>query len=180
MKTPEGVESPPGVEAPLGAEPALEAQPAPVSPAAAMPAVAPPAAVAPAIVEPAAATPPAPPTRKRRRCGRPRGSGGELRSIMLSCMATPTEAAHVRALAEDAGWSVAELLRRLALGRRIPRAIPRVNLETWARLGPLAANLDQYLKAVRRGQAADAPAGLLVEIRDLVDALRQELRRRDP
>jgi hypothetical protein len=135
---------------------------------------------APAAVAPAAAPPPAAPPRKRRRGGRPQLGEGGRRSVLLRCRVTPTEGVHVHALAEDAGLSISELLRRLALGRRIPRAIPRVNLEVWARLGPLAANFDQYLKAVRQGQAAGAPVALLLEIRDLVDALREELRRRDP
>jgi hypothetical protein len=106
--------------------------------------------------------------------------GAERRSVTLpTWRATPAEHAHVRALAEDAGLSIAELVRRLALRRRIPRAIPRVNLEIWARLGPLAANLDQCLRAVEQGDAAGVPLALLLEIRDLVDGLRRELRRRD-
>jgi hypothetical protein len=130
---------------------------------------------------PAAAPPPAASIRKRRRAGRPRLDRGEWRRAKVrTCLLTPAEEAHVRALAEAAGLTVSELLRRRALGRRVPRAIPRVNLEIWARLSPLAANLDQYLKAVRQGRATGAPPALLLEIRDHVDALRRELRRRDP
>ena len=56
--------------------------------------------------------------------------------------------------------------------------MPRVNLEVWAKLGPLAGNLNQYMKAINQGRAGGVPLALLLEIRQLLDDLREELRGR--
>jgi hypothetical protein len=105
-----------------------------------------------------------------RRAGRSR-----LATKCLSVHLTETELAQVRALAEERRLSLAELVRRVVLGRGLPRPMPRINLEAWAKLGPLAGSLNQYVKAIDQGRAGDAPRALLLEIRQLLDLLRDGL-----
>jgi hypothetical protein len=126
-----------------------------------------------------AAGPPGPPLAPRRRGGRPRLAAERLRSAALPPVRlTQAELGQVEALAEGYGLSVSALIRRIVLGRRLPQPVPRVNLEAWAKLGPLAGNLNQYMKAINQGRAAGVPLPLLLEIRQLLDTLRDELRGR--
>jgi hypothetical protein len=113
----------------------------------------------------------------RRRAGRPRLAADQLRSAALpSIRVTQTELAHIEALAEIHNLRVSDLVRRLVLGRRLPRPVPRINLEAWAKLGPLAGNLNQHIKAIHQGRAAGVPLPLLHELRQLLDRLRAALR----
>jgi hypothetical protein len=115
----------------------------------------------------------------RRRAGRPRLAADRLRSAALPPVRlTEAELGQVEELANTHGLCVSELVRRIVLGRRLPQAVPRVNLEVWARLGPLAGNLNQYMKAINQGRAGGVPLALLLEIRQLLDDLRDELRGR--
>jgi hypothetical protein len=86
----------------------------------------------------------------------------------------------VEAQAQAVDLSLAEWIRRALLGRRMPAAVPIVNREVWARLGPLAANLNQAVKAINLGKVDPLPLDLLEQLRREVQALREELRGRDP
>src|SRR5712692_2613860 len=115
----------------------------------------------------------------RRRAGRPRLAADRLRSAALPPVRlTQAELGQVEELANTHGLSVSALVRRIVLGRRLPQPVPRVNLQAWAKLGPLAGNLNQYVKAINQGRAAGVPLPLLLEIRQLLDTLRDELRGR--
>jgi hypothetical protein len=92
---------------------------------------------------------------------------------------TAQELADVRGQAEALGLPIGELVRRAVLGRRVG-GVPAINREAWGRLGPLAANLNQYVKAIHQGQAAGAPLELLEQLRVEVLALREALLGRDP
>ena len=117
----------------------------------------------------------------RRRAGRPRLAADKLRSAALpSIRLTPAELAHVEALAATHNLSVSALVRRIVLGRRLPQPVPRINLEVWAKLGPLAGNLNQHIKAIHQGRASAAPLALLLDIRHLLDRLRAALRGEEP
>jgi hypothetical protein len=118
-------------------------------------------------------------TRLHRRGGRPRLATDARRGVALRVRVTPTEHQRVRAQAYDLGVTVGELIRRLVLNRRVS-AIPSINREEWGRLGHLAANLNQYVKAIHQGQAAGAPLVLLEQLRTEVAALRQALLGDDP
>lgn len=98
------------------------------------------------------------------------------RSVTVGVRLTPAEIAELQALAGLHRIGLATFLRSVACRYRLPRAIARANLQAWARLGPVAADLNQYVKAIRRGDAGEAPLALLLEIRQLLDALREELR----
>ncbi|HVT16578.1 MAG TPA: mobilization protein [Thermoanaerobaculia bacterium] len=129
---------------------------------------------------PADAAPPPPPTRRRRQGGRPHLPDGERRQAALPRVrVTAGELAAVRAHAEQLGLPVAKLIRALVLGRKL-QGVPAINREAWGRLGPLAANLNQYVKAIHQGQAAGAPVDLLERLRTEVAALRELLLGRNP
>jgi hypothetical protein len=124
--------------------------------------------------------PPAPPPGPaRRRAGRPRLPAEQLRSAALPPVRlTLAELGHVEALAEEYGLSVSTLVRRILLGHQLPQPVPRINLEAWAKLGPLAGNLNQYMKAINQGRAGGVPKRLLLDIRQILDDLRDGLRGR--
>ena len=127
-----------------------------------------------------AADPP-PPPRPRWKGGRPRLPPEELKTEALpNIRVRPGERAQIQAQADQLGISLSELVRRALLGRRLPRPVPELNREAWRKLGPLAANFNQYVKAIHEGQAAGAPLHLLEHLRRLLAALREALLGRDP
>jgi hypothetical protein len=92
---------------------------------------------------------------------------------------TSAENEIVQKRAEALGLPLSVLIRNAVLGRRDP-GIPQINREAWARLGGLAANLNQYVHAINMGRAAGAPLQLLLELQRELVALRAELLGRDP
>ena len=114
--------------------------------------------------------------RRRRRGGRPFLPAEHRRTAALPPVRlTAAELAAIAAEAESCGLTLSDLVRRRLLGRRLPRAVPWLNREAWSRLGPLAANLNQYVRAIHQGQAAGAPLALLEALRNEVRALRGAL-----
>jgi hypothetical protein len=79
--------------------------------------------------------------------GRPRLPDERRRRVALPAVRmTEAELAAAAAVAVSCGLSLSELVRRRLAGRRLPRAVPAVNRDAWSRLGPLAANLNQYAR----------------------------------
>src|SRR5258708_130804 len=114
--------------------------------------------------------------RPRWKRGRPRlSASGRRGAAVPPVRMTAGELAASVAAAASCGLTLSELVRRRLLGRRLPRPVPRVNREAWSRLGPLAANLNQYVRAIHQGQAAGAPLTLLEDLRREVAALRLAL-----
>jgi hypothetical protein len=120
---------------------------------------------------------PAVQSRPARRSSRPASRAGRCR-VLISSYFLRTERERVRELAELHRLKQSELIRRAVLGLRLPDPIPRANLEAWARLGPLAADLNRYVRAIDEDRADRAALPLLLSIRELLDELRQELRGR--
>jgi hypothetical protein len=71
--------------------------------------------------------------------------------------------------------SVSSFVRRVVVGRRLPRPVPAINREAWARLGALGASFNQYVKAIQQGRAPAAHLGLLEELRQELASLRHAL-----
>lgn len=69
---------------------------------------------------------------------------------------------------------VAAHMRKAALGE-LPSSVPPINREVWAELARVAANLNQYQRAINEGRVAPDPFFDLADLRTLVDALRNEL-----
>jgi hypothetical protein len=77
--------------------------------------------------------------------------------------------------AASLGLALTAYVRRLILGRRLPRPVPAVNRELWARLGPLGADLNGLAAAMRDGRAAADPLPLLEALRQEIATLRAAL-----
>ncbi len=117
-------------------------------------------------------------TRPGRWSARARSSSARSASVrrgraLPSVRLTANDRAAVDADAERLGLTVSELVRRRLLRRQLPRPVPAINREAWSRLGPLAANLNQYVRAIHQGQAAGAPLALLEAMRAELQALRR-------
>ena len=110
--------------------------------------------------------PAAPPTdvrtpRPRAKRGRKPKSAPDKRQHLVACRLTDAEQAQLER--GRSALSAGEWLRTLALARRLPRAIPEINLEAYRALARSAANLNQL---ARRANAADR-----LEISELVATL---------
>jgi hypothetical protein len=119
-------------------------------------------------------------SKPRWRGGRPRMNPAERRTADLPHVrVTTAELEKVRARAEELGLPIAELIRRSILEQKTRRAVPAINRELWGRLGQLATNLNQYMRALRQGQTPDAPTALLEQLGRELAALREALLGRD-
>ena len=94
--------------------------------------------------------PDAPPPRPRAKRGRKPKSAPDKRQHLVACRLTDAEQAQLER--GRGALSAGEWLRTLALARRLPRAIPEINLEAYGALARSAANLNQL---TRRANAAD-------------------------
>ena len=92
---------------------------------------------------PNSAAPPtdAPPPRLRAKRGRKPKSAPDKRQHLVACRLTDAEQAQLER--GRGALSAGEWLRTLALARRLPRAIPEINLEAYAELARASANLNQ-------------------------------------
>ena len=114
--------------------------------------------------------------RPRWKGGRPSSADSARRGAALPAVRlTQDELAAVQADARRCGITVSDFVRRRLFGRRLPRAVPEINRDAWSRLGPLAANLNQYVRAIHQGEAAGAPLALLQSMRRELEALRRAL-----
>ena len=99
---------------------------------------------------PAAPLPDPPSPRPRAKRGRKPKSAPDKRQHLVACRLTDAEQAQLER--GRSALSAGEWLRTLALARRLPRAIPEINLEAYRALARSAANLNQL---ARRVNAAD-------------------------
>jgi hypothetical protein len=82
--------------------------------------------------------------------------------------------------AESMGLELTAYMRRLVLGRRLPRAVPAVNRELWAQLGILAADLNTLAAAAREGKSGTDSLPLLTSLHAEIVTLRTQLLGHDP
>jgi|HubBroStandDraft_3_1064219.scaffolds.fasta_scaffold07979_2 hypothetical protein len=102
-----------------------------------------------------------------------RHSDSETRSRYLCIRLTAGELAEIETRSAALGLSTVDLLRRAVFRRRLPRPIPTLNREVWVHLGPLAADLDRYARAISENVA---PALELIErLHQEIAAFREEL-----
>ena len=109
---------------------------------------------------------------KRKRGPKPK-QDSDRRRHAVACRLTDDELAALDGR-RPSGVRRGEWLRRLALDRRLPADVPALNRERWVELGRLAANLNQYQRAVNEGRV-DPPAVDLDALRAEVAGLRTEL-----
>ena len=119
----------------------------------------------------AEATPP-----RKGRGGRPRGDPSAVRASTIGVRVSAEEYAALRAKAEQMGMTPAHWLRDAALSRRLPSPpVPAINLDQYAELARLAANLNQLARAANEGRPVTVDAALLQRLAGEVGRLRLAL-----
>jgi len=105
----------------------------------------------------------------RARKGRPPSSLTARRSVPLRVWATHGERQAIAARADRARLTVAEFMRRAALGRAVNVVeVPAVNVETRRELAALGHQMNRIVRAVE----AAGPDAIPADLRDLLDAVR--------
>lgn len=97
----------------------------------------------------------------------------ELRKHPITCRLTDQELEQVDQ-GKPQGMSRGEWIRTKALKRKLPRSIPEMNRQAYAELARLAANLNQYMRAVNQGEVPDQEPDLF-SIYEAVNALRRQI-----
>lgn len=119
----------------------------------------------------AEATPP-----RKGRGGRPKGDPSAVRASTIGVRVSAEEYAALRAKAEQMGMTPAHWLRDAALSRRLPSPpVPAINLDQYAELARLAANLNQLARAANEGRPVTVDAALLQRLAAEVGRLRLAL-----
>lgn len=92
---------------------------------------------------------------------------------------TDAERATIRDKATAAGLSVSAFIRRAALGQRC-NAVPAIAADQWAKLGRMAANLNQIAKHLNEGEPFSAADAISIdELRFHLADIRMALTGRD-
>ena len=112
----------------------------------------------------------------KRRGGRPKNDPGTVRAITIGVRVSSTERDTLHAKAEQMGMTLAHWLRDAALSRRLPSPpVPAINLDQYAELARLAANLNQLARAANEGRPVTVDAALLQRLAGEVGRLRLAL-----
>lgn len=107
--------------------------------------------------------------------GRPRKSPVNRRSCDVRVRFTPLEFDRLAARAAALGEPPSVFARRMAIARALPRPVPSVNRVAWAELARLAANLNQWMRAINSGTAPATDRPRLEALAGEVAALRSDL-----
>ncbi|NMG09752.1 plasmid mobilization relaxosome protein MobC [Brasilonema sp. UFV-L1] len=85
----------------------------------------------------------------------------------------------LRIKAQDAGMPASELIRRLTLGKPLPKRLSKVSIATYIELGRIGNNLNQLTKvantAIKMGYPPPAESKLLTELLNLLHECRRKL-----
>lgn len=98
-----------------------------------------------------------------------------FRISRLTVRWTPDEIGKIKTRATACGVATSELIRRTCFRRPLPQPIPALNRDAWIKLGPLAAELENYSRAIRERDPAAPALQLLERIHREIAALREEL-----
>jgi len=109
---------------------------------------------------------------------RPLQASSELRE-KFDLYLNAAERALIRDKAVAAGLPVSAFVRRAALGQRCTN-VPAIAAEQWAKLGPLAANMNQIARWLNAGDMFTVSDAIAIdEIRQHLAAIRLTLTGRD-
>ena len=102
-----------------------------------------------------------------------------IRTHNYSVRLSDLELDWLRIRAADAGMPASELIRRLTLGKPLPKRLSKISLATYQELGRIGNNLNQLTKAantaIKVGYSPPADPKLLAELLDLLHQCRREL-----
>lgn len=74
-----------------------------------------------------------------------------IRSCVVPVRLTPDERENLLEIASKHHLSLSELIRRFALRRKLPAAIPEVNIKTYRELAAIGNNLNQLVRELYIG-----------------------------
>jgi hypothetical protein len=115
-----------------------------------------------------------PPTKSKG--GRPKGDPDSVKTITIGVRVSPSEFETLEGKAKNMGMFPAQWLREAALTRRLPSPpVPAVNVEQYAELARLAANLNQLAKHANAGRMVTVNNDLLRSTTAEVQRLREAL-----
>jgi len=108
--------------------------------------------------------------------GRPKGDPDSVKNLTIGVRVSPAEFETLEDKAKKMGMFPAQWLREAALTRRLPSPpVPAVNVEQYAELARLAANLNQLAKHANAGRMVTVNDDLLRSMTAEVQRLRQSL-----
>lgn len=114
--------------------------------------------------------------KKQNRNGRPKLAPESVRSKTIGVRVNPSEMAELEDKAKAMGVLPAHYLRIVGLAKRLPPPpVPAVNREEYAKLGRLAANLNQLTRQMNSHDSVDFDRVLMGEIKAELNALRLAL-----
>jgi hypothetical protein len=115
-----------------------------------------------------------PPTKSKG--GRPKGNPDSVKNITIGVRVSSSEFETLEGKAKSMGMYPAQWLREAALTRRLPSPpVPAINIEQYAELARLAANLNQLAKHANAGRMVSVNDELLRSTTAEVQRLRQAL-----
>jgi hypothetical protein len=112
--------------------------------------------------------------------GRPKGDPNSVKDKTIGVRVSPADFDILEAKAKAMGMYPAQYLREAALTRRLPSPpVPAVNIEQYAELARLAANLNQLAKHANAGRMVSVNNDLLASTTAEVQRLRLALLGKD-
>jgi hypothetical protein len=116
------------------------------------------------------------PAPKKNKGGRPKSDPASVKTSTIGVRVSPAEFESLRAKAQQMGMTPAQWLREAALTRRLPSPpVTAVNVEKYAELARLAANLNQLAKQANMGHSVSVDNKLLETVTAEVQQLRKAL-----
>lgn len=113
---------------------------------------------------------------KKSKGGRPKGDPDSVKTSTIGVRVSPSEFETLRTKAVQMGMTPAQFLRNAALTRRLPAPpVPAINIEQYAELARLAANLNQLARHANVGRMVNVNTELLESATAEVQRLRLAL-----
>jgi len=107
--------------------------------------------------------------------GRPRKAVYALRRRVICVKLTVEEFERVCRRAARHKLKRAVFVRRVALGKTLPRAVPEVNRETYYQLARMAGCLNVWTRKVRAGERPEEEGPEIEAIRELLRQVKREV-----
>lgn len=113
---------------------------------------------------------------KKSKGGRPKGDPASVKTSTIGVRVSPSEFETLRNKAAQMSMTPAQFLRNAALTRRLPAPpVPAINIEQYAELARLAANLNQLARHANVGRVVNVNTELLESTAAEVQRLRLAL-----
>ncbi len=91
-----------------------------------------------------------------------------IRSCVIPVRFTPDEREELKAIANKHHISISELVRRFSLRRKLPPALPEVNIKTYRELAAIGNNLNQLVKTLYLGVFKGVDEDFFYDLKKLI------------